>query len=69
VYLYAWRRRNVARRGRGEDLDVMPALSLADREPVRGISCTARIRRERRGQVSDPQVWFRGWTKGGHPRN
>ncbi len=52
----AWRRS-------GEDLDVMPALGLADREAVRGVAGAARIWRKGGGEMGDSQA--AGWIVGG----
>ena len=48
-------RRLALRRGR-EDLDVVAALGLAGGEAVAGVPRAARIRREGRRQMGDPQA-------------
>jgi hypothetical protein len=66
VYLDARRLGDLARSRRCEDLDVVPALSLTDREAVGRVTGTARVGRKRRGQVGYSQACTHCWTKGGH---
>ena len=46
----------LARRRGGEHLDLVAALGLAPGEPVAGVAGAARVGREGRSQVGDPQA-------------